>query len=108
MRACTALRSPSSLPSIPQWLEGSADLRATVTSFSRRSFTKAEAHHAAHAFVMGTSLKLAPVVRWDEAVIGDGSPGLPVLILQELMAADMDPLNDVDGSRFTEVPFLAV
>ncbi len=57
---------------------------------------------------MGTSLKLAPVVRWDEAVIGDGSPGLPVLILQELMQADMDPLNDTAGEVFTQVPFLGL
>ena len=89
----------------PQWLDWSADLRGAVSSVTRRHFTAVEARAAKYAFAMGTSLKLAPIVRWDGAYIGDGSPGLPVLVLKELMEADMDPVTEGAAARFTTVPF---
>lgn len=54
---------------------------------------------------MGTTLKVAPIVRWDGSFIGDGSPGLPAMVMKELMEADMDPVNDQGGERFTTVPY---
>ena len=94
-----------SLTPPPQWLDWSADLRGAVSSVTRRHFTAVEARAAKYAFAMGTSLKLAPIVRWDGAYIGDGSPGLPVLVLKELMEADMDPVTEGAAARFTTVPF---
>ena len=101
----TTQSPPPSPPPIQQWLDWSADLRAVVSTISRRPFTVVEAHAAKYAFAMGTTLKLAPIVRWDGAVIGDGSPGLPVMVLKELMERDMDPATDQAGERFTTVPY---
>lgn len=91
-----------------QWLEGSEDLRAVVKKVTRRHFTVVEAHAARVAFAMGTSIKLAPIMRWDGAFIGDGTPSLAAMVLRELMERDMDPVEDLAGERFTDVPYASV
>ena len=66
--------------------------RATVLELCRgngipaveKDFTQAELYRAEEAFCTGTMGELAPVVRVDGRVIGDGTPGVITLRLAEL------------------------
>jgi len=79
-----------------------------VKTVTRRHFTVVEAHAALVAFAMGTSIKLAPIMRWDGFFIGDGTPSLAAMVMRELMERDMDPVDDPRGERFTDVPYASV
>lgn len=43
--------------------------------FAERPFTVAEAKHAAEAFLTSSTTFLVPIVRIDDAIVGDGRPG---------------------------------
>ena len=79
-----------------------------MKTVTRRHFTVVEAHAALVAFAMGTSIKLAPIMRWDGFFIGDGTPSLAAMVMRELMERDMDPVDDPRGERFTDVPYASV
>lgn len=46
---------------------------------------------------MGSSARLAPVVRWDAEVVSEGQPSMPVLRLRELLDKDRDPVEGPIG-----------
>ena len=81
-----------------QWLAAAPDLRDTITSFGQRPLPLGEARQAPHVFVMSSSARLAPVIRWDAEVVSEGMPSLPVLRLRELLDKDRDPVEGPVGS----------
>ena len=59
-----------------------------------------EARDAAEMMLIGSSIKVAPVVQWDEQPIGDGKPGPVFKALLQLLEDDMR-----SGDRLIEVPY---
>lgn len=63
-----------------------------------RDIPAAEAHASREMLLLGSSVKVAPVVQWDADVIGDGKPGPVARALLRLLEEDMrrsDRLIDV-------------
>lgn len=60
----------------------------------------AEARAAREMFLIGSSVKVAPVVEWDGQPIGDGRPGPASRALLQLIEADMRT-----GDRLIDVPY---
>ena len=83
-----------------KWLAAVPELRNTITTFSQRPLPLGEARRAPHVFVMGSSARVAPVVRWDAEVISEGRPSMPVLRLRELLDKDRDPVEGAVGAAF--------
>jgi len=50
--------------------------------------------------LIGSSVKVAPIVAWDDAPIGDGKPGPITAALRALLEEDMR-----SGDRLTDVPY---
>jgi 4-amino-4-deoxychorismate lyase len=50
--------------------------------------------------LLGSSVKVAPIVEWDGQPIGDGKPGPAAKALLELIEKDMR-----QGDRLIEVPY---
>jgi len=61
----------------------------------------AEARAAREMLLIGSSIKVAPIVEWDRKLIGDGTPGPVARALRELLDADMRSGRD----RLIEVPY---
>ena len=61
----------------------------------------AEARAAREMLLIGSSVKVAPIVAWDGQPIGDGKPGPVTQALRELLEADMRSASD----RLIEVPY---
>jgi 4-amino-4-deoxychorismate lyase len=59
-----------------------------------------DARSAREMFLIGSSVKVAPVVEWDRQAIGDGKPGPASRALFALLDADMR-----SGDRLTDVPY---
>ena len=51
--------------------------------------------------LIGSSIKVAPIVEWDGKPIGDGKPGPVARALRELLDADMRSAPD----RLIDVPY---
>jgi 4-amino-4-deoxychorismate lyase len=49
----------------------------------------AEARAAREMMLIGSSIKVAPVVEWDQRPVGDGKPGPVARALRELLQEDM-------------------
>jgi 4-amino-4-deoxychorismate lyase len=60
----------------------------------------AEARRAREMFLIGSSVKVAPVVEWDSQPIGDGRPGPAAKALLDLIDVDMRT-----GDRLVDVPY---
>ena len=60
----------------------------------------AAARGAREMALIGSSVKVAPIVSWDHRPIGDGRPGPVTRALRELLEEDMR-----SGSRLTAVPY---
>ena len=60
----------------------------------------ADARAAREMVLLGSSVKVAPIVEWDGQPIGDGKPGPVAKALLELIEADMRT-----GDRLIEVPY---
>ncbi|NOT44009.1 MAG: hypothetical protein HOP14_05325 [Acidobacteria bacterium] len=60
----------------------------------------AQARQAREMFLIGSSVKVAPVVAWDATTIGDGHPGPVARALRELLEDDMR-----QGDRLIPVPY---
>ena len=60
----------------------------------------AEARQAREMLLLGSSVKVAPVVQWDGRPIGDGRPGPAATALLQLLEEDMRT-----GDRLIEVPY---
>jgi 4-amino-4-deoxychorismate lyase len=61
----------------------------------------AEARAAREMLLIGSSVKVAPIVEWDQKPIGDGKPGPLARGLRELLQEDMRSGRD----RLIEVPY---
>ena len=61
----------------------------------------AEARAAREMLLIGSSVKVAPIVEWDGKPIGDGKPGPIARALRELLQEDMRAARD----RLIEVPY---
>ena len=60
----------------------------------------AEARAAREMLLLGSSVKVAPIVEWDGQPIGDGKPGPVARALLELIEEDMRT-----GDRLIDVPY---
>ena len=60
----------------------------------------ADARGAREMFLIGSSVKVAPVVEWDGQPIGDGRPGPAARALLDLLNEDMRT-----GDRLIDVPY---
>jgi len=74
-----------------------------VHKIERRHLSVQEAKGAAEVFLVGTSLPVMSVVKWDDVVIGDGQPGIASLQLRTLVQGDMMPREDSD--QHMEIPY---
>jgi 4-amino-4-deoxychorismate lyase len=61
----------------------------------------AEARAAREMLLIGSSVKVAPIVEWDRHPIGDGKPGPVAAALRDLLTQDMRSARD----RLIEVPY---
>jgi 4-amino-4-deoxychorismate lyase len=72
--------------------------RGPLTGVSVRDIPVAAARAAKEMLLIGSSVKVAPIVQWDQQAIGNGKPGPVAKMLLEVMAEDMrtgDRLIDV-------------
>ena len=63
--------------------------RARVTGVEVRDISVGEARASREMLQLGSSIKVAPVVQWDDQVIGDGKPGPVSKALLQLLEDDM-------------------
>ncbi len=61
----------------------------------------AEARGAREMLLIGSSIKVAPIVEWDGKPIGDGKPGPIARALFDVLAQDMRSARD----RLLDVPY---
>jgi 4-amino-4-deoxychorismate lyase len=92
LSGCTSLR----LLELARTLEGGL-LRAVQV----RDIPVAEARAAREMLLIGSSIKVAPIVEWDGKPIGDGKPGPVAAALRDLLAGDMRTARD----RLIDVPY---
>jgi 4-amino-4-deoxychorismate lyase len=88
---CTSLR----LLELAQSLVGRLFTEVTVCNIP-----VADARAAREMFLIGSSVKVAPVVEWDGQPIGDGRPGPAARALLALLDEDMRT-----GNRLIDVPY---
>jgi 4-amino-4-deoxychorismate lyase len=63
--------------------------RAGVAKVEVRDISVAEARASREMLLLGSSIKVAPVIQWDDQVIGDGKPGPVSKALLQLLEEDM-------------------
>ena len=66
-----------------------------------RDIPVAEARAAREMLLIGSSVKVAPIVEWDRKLIGNGKPGPAAKALRELLEQDMRAAKD----RLIDVPY---
>jgi 4-amino-4-deoxychorismate lyase len=89
---CTSLR----LLELAQGLVG----RGVLTGVEVCDVPVADARAAREMVLLGSSVKVAPIVEWDGQPIGDGKPGPAAKALLDLVEADMRT-----GDRLIDVPY---
>jgi 4-amino-4-deoxychorismate lyase len=89
---CTSLR----LLELAQGLVG----RGVLTGVEVCDIPVADARAAREMVLLGSSVKVAPIVEWDGQKIGDGRPGPAAKALLDLIEADMRT-----GDRLLDVPY---
>jgi 4-amino-4-deoxychorismate lyase len=92
LSGCTSLR----LLELASGLEGTL-----LRSVEVRDIPVAEARTAREMLLIGSSVKVAPIVEWDGMRIGDGKPGPVAAALRERLAQDMRSARD----RLIDVPY---
>lgn len=93
LSGCTSLRLLE--------LAGSLRSRALITDVRVCDIPVAEARAAREMMLIGSSVKVAPVVEWDRKPVGDGKPGPVARALRELLDQDMRSARD----RLIDVPY---
>ena len=91
LAGCTSLR----LLELARSLVGT-----TFTGVEVADIPVAEARAAREMFMIGSSIKVAPVVQWDGRPMGDGKPGPGARALLSLLENDMRT-----GDRLIDVPY---
>ncbi|HEU4691614.1 MAG TPA: hypothetical protein VFS23_24795, partial [Vicinamibacterales bacterium] len=89
---CTSLR----LLELARGLVG----RGVLTGVEVSDIPVAEARAAREMVLLGSSVKVAPIVEWDGQPVGDGKPGPGARALLDLIEADMRT-----GDRLIDVPY---
>jgi 4-amino-4-deoxychorismate lyase len=74
--------------------------RGLLKSIEVRDIPIAEARASREMMLLGSSVKVASIVKWDDRVIGDGKPGPIAKALLELLDEDMRT-----GDRLIDVPY---
>jgi 4-amino-4-deoxychorismate lyase len=74
--------------------------RVRVAGVEVRDIPVAEARASREMLLLGSSIKVAPVIQWDDQVIGDGKPGPVSSALLQLLEEDMR-----SGDRLIPVPY---
>jgi 4-amino-4-deoxychorismate lyase len=74
--------------------------RGLLKGIEVRDVPAAEARASREMLLMGSSVKVAAIVQWDDRVIGDGKPGLVAKALLELLDEDMR-----NSDRLIDVPY---
>ena len=74
--------------------------RGLLKGIEVRDVPAAEARTAREMLLLGSSVKVAPIVQWDDRVIGDGKPGPIASALLQLLDDDMR-----SGDRLIDVPY---
>jgi 4-amino-4-deoxychorismate lyase len=92
LSGCTSLR----LLELARGLVGSV-----LQGLEVRDIPVAEARAAREMLLIGSSVKVAPIVEWDGKAIGDGKPGPIARALRELLQDDMH----AGRGRLIEVPY---
>ena len=75
--------------------------RAQVTGVEVRNVSVGEARGSREMLLLGSSIKVAPVVQWDDQAIGGGKPGPVSKALLQLLDQDMR----TSGDRLIPVPY---
>jgi 4-amino-4-deoxychorismate lyase len=63
--------------------------RAMVSGVEVRDISAAEARASREMLLLGSSIKVAPVIQWDDQTVGDGKPGPVSKALLQLLEEDM-------------------
>lgn len=74
--------------------------RGLITDVRVDHVSMADAIAAREMLLIGSSVKVAGIVQWDQHTIGDGKPGPVAAALLELLEEDMR-----SGDRLTDVPY---
>jgi 4-amino-4-deoxychorismate lyase len=93
LSGCTSLRLLELAPVL--------QTRSMIKGIAVCDIPVAEARAAREMMLIGSSIKVAPIVEWDGKPIGDGQPGPVARALRELLDADMRSGRD----RLIEVPY---
>ena len=93
LSGCTSLRLLELAPALVE--------RGLITGVEVCDITLAEARAAREMLLLGSSIKVAPVVAWDGQPIADGKPGPVSKALLELLEHDMRSARD----RLLDVPY---
>jgi 4-amino-4-deoxychorismate lyase len=92
LAGCTSMR----MLELAEKLRGQGLLKA----IEMRDIPVAEARASREMLLLGSSVKVAPIVQWDDQVIGDGKPGPVSKALLKLLDEDMQ-----NGDRLIDVPY---
>jgi 4-amino-4-deoxychorismate lyase len=93
LSGCTSLRLLELAPAL--------QTRNLIKGIQVRDIPVAEARAAREMLLIGSSVKVAPIVEWDGKPIGDGKPGPVARALFDLLTEDMRSGRE----RLTEVPY---
>ena len=91
LSGCTSLRLLELAPAL--------QTRNLIKGIQVCDIPVAEARAAREMMLIGSSIKVAPIVEWDLKPVGDGKPGPVTRALRELLDADMR------SDRLTELPY---
>jgi 4-amino-4-deoxychorismate lyase len=92
LAGCTSLR-------LLELARGLQD-RGLITTVDVRDIPVAEARKSREMVLLGSSIKVAPVIQWDDQVIGDGKPGPVSRALLQVLEDDMR-----SSDRLIPVPY---
>jgi 4-amino-4-deoxychorismate lyase len=92
LSGCTSLRLLELAESLRQ--------RGVISGIEVRDIPVAEARASREMLLLGSSVKVAPIVQWDDRMIGDSKPGPVARALLELLEEDMR-----SSDRLIPVPY---
>jgi 4-amino-4-deoxychorismate lyase len=92
LSGCTSLRLLELAPALRQ--------HGLINGVAVRDIDVEEAHSAREMLLIGSSIKIAPIVQWDSRTIGNGKPGPVAAALLQLLEEDMRT-----GDRLIDVPY---
>jgi 4-amino-4-deoxychorismate lyase len=92
LSGCTSLRLLDLARALVDW--------GSLAGIEVRDVPVAEARTSREMLLIGSSIKVAPVVQWDDQVIGDGKPGPISAALLQLLNEDMR-----SSDRLIPVPY---